>query len=102
LSERFTHALPHALCPGPHEQALFEQVWVAEQALPHAPQLALSLVTSTQRPPHTVPVHEPGDMQAPLEQNSPAAQALPQAPQLAGSDAVLTQALPHLVAPPEH
>jgi hypothetical protein len=99
LSERFTHAFPHALCPGAHEHAPLEQVWVAEQALLQAPQFALSTFTSTQTPPHRDPTHAPEAMQAPLWQNWPGPQAVPHAPQLAGSTSVSAQALPHLTVP---
>ena len=72
------------------------------QPLPHIPQLAGSLLMSTQELPHFVvpPVHESPQVLA--EQTSPEAHTVRQSPQWAGSFVVLTQALPQSVVPPEH
>jgi hypothetical protein len=35
----------HAKSPAVHEHTLLKQLWLAAQALPHAPQLRMSLVT---------------------------------------------------------
>jgi len=54
-------------------------------ALPHAPQLAVSLVVSTQAAPQVVLSPQAG-AQAPFWQTRPAAQALPHPPQFWGSE----------------
>src|SRR5687768_5339155 len=97
LSERFTHEVPQADCPGRHPHALPAQTWVAEQALPHAPQFAASFAVLTQKPLQRVPLQPPDPWHVPAEQNSPAAHALPHPPQFAGSTSISTQTAPHFV-----
>lgn len=67
--------------PPVQEPAL--QHWSAAQTLPQAPQLALSVLSSTQVFEHSVPSQRPQD---PAKQLWLVAQALPQAPQLNGSE----------------
>jgi hypothetical protein len=78
------------------------QVSPLSQALPQAPQLAASLLWSTQRFPHKVVPPLQTRPQVPAEQTSSVAHALPQAPQFAGSFLVVTQSVPHSEVPPEH
>jgi hypothetical protein len=58
LSERFTHAVPQADCPGRHPHTLLVQIWLDEHAMPQAPQFVLLVDVSTQLPLQTVPLHE--------------------------------------------
>jgi hypothetical protein len=67
----------------------------APQIWPHAPQLAGSTFSSTQRDPHLVAPPPQTRPHAPALQTSPAWHALPQAPQLASSVATSTQLVPH-------
>lgn len=71
------------------------------QALPHLPQLLLSVVVSVQVEPHSTSPLVQVLPQAPPEQTSPAGHLLPQAPQLLGSFEVLSQppAAVHWVVP---
>ena len=57
----------------------------AEQALPHPPQLARSLVTSTQLLPHNLKPLGQSFAQVPLPQTRPVGHTLLHAPQLFGS-----------------
>lgn len=67
----------------PRVQEPAVQHWSAAQTLPQAPQLALSVLSSTQMFEHSVPSQGPHD---PAKQLWLAAQAWPQAPQLKGSE----------------
>ena len=69
-------------------------------ALPHAPQFAGSLFSSTHAPEHAVrPVPHPAE-QTPLRQSGVAPeQTVPHAPQFAGSDDTSTHAPPHARVP---
>src|SRR5262245_8267584 len=85
-----THVPPDGMKPGLHVIPQVPPLHVAEplagtwQTDPHAPQLARSVVVSTQLPPHIIrpgPVHP--TTQLPPTHISAAAQAWPQVPQLA-------------------
>ncbi len=74
----------------------------AAHALPHIPQLLLSLETSTQLAPHIIEpaVHEVAH--APPRQKLPAGHAVPHIPQLVGSALVSTQREPQRTLPMTH
>jgi hypothetical protein len=81
-------------------QVLFEQLDPPRHALPHAPQLALLVVKSTQSPAHSsLPA---GHRQLPATHVALGTQACPQAPQLPPSDASSTHARLHSVSPASH
>lgn len=74
-------------------------------AVPQAPQLASSLVRSTQVPPQQVsdaPQTEPPHVHVPPTHVSPLAQAFPQVPQLAESVWISTQTPEQSTPPPGH
>ena len=71
-------------------QALYRQLVVPEQVVPHAPQLPSSLVRSTHFPAHAV--WPAGHEHTPFAQAPPVGQAVPQAPQLAALESTSTQA----------
>lgn len=75
-----------------HPQALLLHCCVESQVWPHAPQLALSLVTSTQ--PVAQASWPVGQSQVPPAQAALPGQRWPQVPQLAESFDLLTQAPP--------
>jgi hypothetical protein len=66
------------------------------------PQLAGSVIVSTQAVPHSFVPPEHVVAQTLEEQACPVGQATPHAPQLAASFLVFTQAEPHKVVPPAH
>lgn len=74
------------------------QNWPEGQAVPQAPQLAMSVRVSTQAPEQSVrgAVHIEVGAHTPLLQKLPEGQALPQVPQLALSLRVSTQIEPHI------
>jgi hypothetical protein len=76
------------------------QTWPAAQALPHAPQSALSLARSTQTPVQAV--WPAGQVQAPFAHVAPMPQVLPHPPQLAGSVFVFVQRPRQAVSPIVH
>jgi len=99
------HVSPLSAVP-PHLPAM--QPPTTRQGLPHAPQLATSVCSSTHAPLQEVcpggqqfpfeAASPLGQTHAPLWQTAPLAQALPQPPQWSGSVSGSTQAWPHLSA----
>jgi hypothetical protein len=76
------------------------QVAAPAQALPHAPQLARSLRSSTQRPPHDTVLA--GQAQVPPMQVVPPVHVTPQPPQFIGLDLTSTQPFVHDMVPTGH
>jgi hypothetical protein len=95
--------IPQAVEPMGHRHTPITQPWPAGHALPHEPQLALSVCVSTQVCAAPMPQIVRGAVQstrhAPAMQLCPIGQALPQAPQLALSVCVFTQAPPQVICP---
>jgi hypothetical protein len=81
-------------------QAPFEQTSFTRQTLPHAPQLAASLVVSVHWPAHTASA--PEQPHAATWQVSPLAHETPHAPQFSALELVSTQAAPQRVSAAEH
>ncbi len=79
--------------PAPQEarHAPAEHTWPAGHCVPHPPQWARSLVTSTQRPSQGVVPVTHSTRHAPLRHTWPMGHALPQPPQLARSVCVSAQ-----------
>jgi hypothetical protein len=91
---------PQTTCPVVQHFELVQTLPLA-QAVPQVPQLASSLVVSTQTPgrgPHWVPTGA-SHLHVLLVQVPWVAQGWPHPPQLATSLVVSTQALPHLTVP---
>jgi hypothetical protein len=93
-----THAEPQGAsgqkqCANPHAS-------FASHALPHDPQFAASLFTSTHTPPQSV--LPTGHWHVPLEQLIPPEHACPHDPQFAGSTATFVHPLPHRICPDGH
>jgi len=90
----FTHEPLHAVNPAAHAHWLFTHASFAPQVVPQSPQLFLSLVRSTQPPPHAArPWLQPAE-HVPWLQTSPAGQRLPHAPQFCTLVASVSQTLP--------
>jgi len=66
LSDKLTHVVPHADCPGKHPHTPLVHVWLDEHAMPQPPQLVLLVDVSTQLPLQTEPPQEA--LQMPSEQ----------------------------------
>lgn len=81
-------------------QAPLEQTWLAEHAVPQAPQWFGSLRSETQTPLHEV--WPAGHVHTPPTQEVPPEHALPQPPQLAESLESETQAPLQAVRPAPH
>lgn len=102
-----TQTPPQAVSPAMQVRVLRQvppmHAWPVEQALPHEPQLAASVLVSTQAAPQRVcPIGQSGGRHAPPLQLSPIAQALPQAPQFMASEEVSMQVAPHRCWPIGH
>jgi hypothetical protein len=97
------HAPPHALSPVLHAEAHWPAAQSGAdvpQAAPQAPQLAGSLVTSTQADPHRrLPAAQ---VHAPALHVSPGLQRLLHTPQASRLLERSTHACPHAVSPPLH
>jgi hypothetical protein len=76
---------PQLSCPEGQTQAPMLHVSLVAQALPHVPQFAGSLPTSTQAGAHALRPAAQVAAQTPTLQTWPEGQAVPQAPQFAGS-----------------
>ena len=57
LSERLTHVVPHADCPGKQSHTPLLHVWLDEHEIPQPPQLVLLVDVSTQLPLQIEPPH---------------------------------------------
>jgi hypothetical protein len=89
------HCPPHGVSPAGHEQTPVRHILPLVQVLPHAPQFAESVATSTQLLKQFV---KPPAQEAPqllCEHTSPWPHTTLQPPQFAGLDAMSTQTPPH-------
>ena len=87
---RSTHIPLQLVRPISHEHSPATHIRPAGQALPQRPQFIVSLLASTQRPPH---INRPPEQppQTPALQGCPTGQTLPHTPQLLMSDRASTQ-----------